>query len=242
MNPTGPSPLRSAEWFAGTDEVALLHRAAMRMGRRPVTATDPRPVIAVTTSETPLNPCNTVLGPRIAEIVAGVEESGGVAVTLPTMSLGEDLMKPTAMLYRNLLAMEVEEYLRTYPLDGVVVTGNCDKTIPGALMGALSADLPTLVVPGGARSAACFRGGLIGTSDVWRLWQEHQAGRLAAGEWAEVEDALGRSAGACNAMGTASTMAVLTEALGLMLPGTATAPAGSADVLAAAREAGHHRS
>jgi dihydroxy-acid dehydratase len=156
------------------------------------------------------------------------------------MSLGEDLMKPSAMLYRNLLAMEVEEYLRSYPLDGVVVTANCDKSIPGGLMGALSADLPTLVHVGGPRAAACVGDRRIGTTDVWRLHQQRQAGRLSDSGWQEVEESLGRHRGACNVMGTACTMAILVETLGLMLPGTALIPATDPAGARAAHETGQH--
>jgi dihydroxy-acid dehydratase len=216
--------LRSAEWLDGNDEVSLLHRAALRSTGHSVGGHD-RPLIGITTSDTDLNPCNTVLRERVTAVAAAIETAGGIALPFPTMSLGEDLMKPTAMLYRNLLAIEVEEYLRSYPLDGVVVTGNCDKSIPGALMGALSADLPTIVVAGGAKSPACLAGRQLGTSDIWRLSNEYAAGQLSDSAWTEVEDALGKAVGACNVMGTASTMALMTEALGLMLPGTAVIPA-----------------
>lgn len=228
---------RSAEWFDGNDEVSLLHRAALRSTGHSVGGHD-RPLIGITTSDTDLNPCNTVLRERVAAVASAIEGAGAVALPFPTMSLGEDLMKPTAMLYRNLLAVEVEEYLRSYPLDGVVITGNCDKSIPGALMGALSADLPTIVVAGGARSPACMAGRRLGTSDIWRLSDEYAAGRLSDSDWADVENALGKAVGACNVMGTASTMALMTEALGLMLPGTAVIPAFDPSGVEAARHAG----
>ncbi len=230
--------LRSQEWFGGADETGLLHRAAIRSGLEGHAAVQGRPVIAVTSSGSALNPCNAAMDDRIAGIVAGIESAGGVAVTLPTMTLGEDLMKPSAMLYRNLLAMEVEEYLRSYPIDGVVVTGICDKSLPGGLMGALSADLPTIVHAGGARAAACLAGRDIGTTDVWRLHHERTAGRLTDGAWTDLEDALARQRGGCNVMGTASTMALLIEALGLILPGTAIIPAGDPAGVVAARETG----
>ncbi len=236
--PPGAPRLRSTEWLAGDDEVSLLHRAALRSTGHDSRAAGGRPLIGITTSDTDLNPCNTVLRERVAAIGAGIEAAGGVALPFPTMSLGEDLMKPSAMLYRNLLAIEVEEYLRSYPLDGIVVTGNCDKSIPGALMGALSTDLPTIVVAGGPRAAACFADQKLGTTDLWRLTHERTAGRLSDDSWTEVEAALGRHRGACNVMGTASTIALLTEALGLMVPGSAIIPAFDPAGVAAAEEAG----
>lgn len=234
---TPPAGLRSTEWFAGNDEVSLLHRAALRSTGHAIDGGG-RPLIGITTSDTDLNPCNTVLREKVRAAASAIEEAGGIALPFPTMSLGEDLMKPTAMLYRNLLSIEVEEYLRSYPLDGVVVTGNCDKSIPGALMGALSADLPTIVVAGGAKSPACLGGRRLGTSDVWRLTNEYAAGRLSDSDWVDFENALGQGVGACNVMGTASTMALLTEALGLMLPGTAVIPASDSSGVEAAGRAG----
>ncbi len=230
--------LRSSEWFSGSNEVAMLHRVALRSGGHDVDHRGRRPVVGITSAISDLSPCHAVLAERIPHLVRGVEEAGGVAVPFPTMVLGEDLMKPSAMLYRNLLAMEVEEYLRAYPLDAVIVTGNCDKAIPGALMGALSADLPTLVHVGGARSPGCFRSRTLNTSEVWRLWHDRQAGRLDDAAWSEAEAALSGSRGACNVMGTSSTMALLVEALGLMLPGTALIPAEDAGGAAAALAAG----
>lgn len=230
--------LRSAEWFDGHDEAGLLHRVALRSGRVGAGALEARPVVAVTRSETTLNPCNAAMRGRVDAILEGIEEAGGVAVELPTMSLGEDLMKPTAMLYRNLLSMEVEEYLRAYPIDGVVVTGICDKSLPGGLMGALSADLPTIVHAGGARPAACLAGRELGTTDVWRITHDRAAGRVTDDEWSGLEDALAAGRGGCNVMGTASTMAVLVEALGLVLPGTSVIPADDPGGVEAAHETG----
>ncbi len=230
--------LRSAGWFDGDDEVAMLHRAALRSSREGDPAIAGRPVIGVTISGSALNPCNAVMVPRIAAILEGIEEAGGIGVELPSMSLGEDLMKPSAMLYRNLLSMEVEEYLRSYPIDGVVITGNCDKSLPGGLMGAFSADLPTIVHAGGARPAACLDGRELGTTDVWRMTHQRAAGTISNGEWAALETALSTGRGACNVMGTASTMALLIEALGLMLPGTAVIPTDDPAGVEAARQTG----
>ena len=231
--------LRSAEWFAGDDEVAVVNRVALRNAGLEPDPSGERPVIGIADSASDLNPCNLPLRPLAAHVRDGVLAAGGIPVVFPTMSLGEDLMKPTAMLYRNLLAMEVEETLRSYPLDGIVLLGNCDKTIPGALMGAASADLPTLVVTGGARPVALFRGRRVGTgTDLWRAWDDYRAGRLNEAAWNEFERCLACGAGACNTMGTASSVAVVVEALGLALPGTATIPAGAPEQAAAARAAG----
>jgi dihydroxy-acid dehydratase len=225
-------PLRSREWFDGDDEVAVLHRVALRssgldLGDAPDRADwGDRPIIGIADSSSELNPCNQPLRALAERVRAGVHEAGGIAVTFGVMSLGEDLMKPSAMLYRNLLAMEVEEYLRSYPLDGVVLLANCDKTVPGALMGALSADLPAVLVTAGPRPPATFRGRQVGTgTDLWRAWEDHRTGALDDAGWAEFERCLACGQGSCNTMGTASSMAVLAEALGLALPGSALVPA-----------------
>ncbi len=232
--------LRSHAWFAGDDEVAVIHRVAMRNAGFNLSAEERRPVIGVLNSASDLNPCNLPLRALANDVRAGVNEAGGICVELPVMSLGEDLMKPTAMLYRNLLAMEVEEYLRTYPLDGVVLLANCDKSVPGAVMGAASADLPFLVVTAGARPAtAVFQGRQVGSgTDLWRAWEDHRSGRVNDEEWAEFERCLACGQGACNTMGTASSMAIVVETLGLSLPGTSVIPAADPDRARAAHESG----
>ena len=231
--------LRSSEWFAGDDEVAVIHRVAMRNAGLDVPEAADRPVIGIANSASDLNSCNLPLAALAESVREGVLAAGGVPAVFPTMSLGEDLMKPSAMLYRNLLAIEVEETLRSYPLDGIVLLGSCDKTIPGALMGAVSADLPTIVVVGGSRPVAQFRGRRLGTgTDLWRAWDDRRAGRLDDEAWAEFERCLACGIGSCNTMGTASSMAVAVEALGLTLPGTSTIPAGQAEAAAAAVAAG----
>jgi dihydroxy-acid dehydratase len=172
-------------------------------------------------------------------VKAGIEEAGGVGAEFGTISLGEDLMKPSAMLYRNLLAIEIEEMVRANPLDGLVVLANCDKSVPGALMGAISANVPTILVTGGSRPVAHFRGRPVGTGTaLWRMWDERRAGRLDDAGWAEFERCLSCGRGACNTMGTASTMAVLSEVLGLMVPGSAAIPAREERGRAAALDAG----
>ncbi len=235
---TGPR-LRSQAWLAGDDEVALEHRVALRSAGLDIGTPADRPVIGIANSASDLNPCNLPLRDLAVEVKTGIEEAGGVGAEFGTISLGEDLMKPSAMLYRNLLAIEIEEMVRANPLDGLVVLANCDKSVPGALMGAISANVPTVLVTGGSRPVAQFRGTPVGTGTaLWRMWDERRAGRLDDIGWAEFERCLSCGRGACNTMGTASTMAVLAEVLGLMVPGAASIPSGEKRGLAAARTAG----
>jgi dihydroxy-acid dehydratase len=234
------SGLRSQRWLAGDDEVALASRVALASAG----VTEPsggaaRPVIGIANSASQLNPCNLPLRPLAAAVADGVRAAGGAPAEFPVISLGEDLMKPSAMLYRNLLAIEIEEMVRANPLDGLVLLANCDKSVPGALMGAISANIPTVLVTGGARPRAMFRGRALGSgTDLWRMWDERRAGRVDDAAWHDLEAALGRGCGACNTMGTASTMAVLSEALGFMVPGSASIPAGDPRGATAARRAG----
>ncbi len=231
--------LRSQAWLAGDDEVALEHRVALASAGLAVGRGEARPVIGIANSASDLNPCNLPLRDLAVEVKAGIEEAGGVGAEFGTISLGEDLMKPSAMLYRNLLAIEIEEMVRANPLDGLVVLANCDKSVPGALMGAISANVPVILVTGGSRPVAQFRGQRVGTGTaLWRMWDERRAGRLDDADWAAFERCLSCGRGACNTMGTASTMAVLSEVLGLMVPGSASIPAGDDRGRAAAREAG----
>jgi dihydroxyacid dehydratase/phosphogluconate dehydratase len=175
--------LRSQQWLAGNDEVAVSHRVALRSAGLTLpddldSSASPKPVIGIADSSSDLNPCNLPLRELAAAAAEGVLEAGGPPVRFPTMSLGEDLMKPSAFLYRNLLAMEIEETIRANPLDGVVVLANCDKTVPAVLMGVASADIPAIAVLGGARPTSQFRGRAIGTgTDLWRLWEDHRAAR-----------------------------------------------------------------
>ena len=231
--------LRSQAWLAGDDEVALEHRVALASAGLTVSRAADRPVIGIANSVSDLNPCNLPLRDLAAVVKAGIEEAGGIGAEFGTISLGEDLMKPSAMLYRNLLAIEIEEMVRANPLDGLVVLANCDKSVPGALMGAISANVPTVLVTGGSRPVAYFRGRPVGTGTaLWRMWDEHRSGRLDDAGWAEFERCLSCGQGACNTMGTASTMAILAEVLGLMVPGAASIPAGQERGRDAARHAG----
>jgi len=228
--------LRSDRWVRGDDEVALDARVALRMGGAEVSAAGGRPIIGIANSASDLNPCNQPLDTLVAPIKAGVADAGGIAVEFPVMSLGEDLMKPSSMLYRNLLAIELEESLRSQPLDAVIVLAACDKSVPGALMGAFSTGLPTLLVVSGPRPVATFEGRRVGTgTDLWRLWDERRAGTLSDERWAELEAALTLGKGTCNTMGTASTMGALGEALGLAWPGSTSMPAGDPRHLDVAR-------
>jgi dihydroxy-acid dehydratase len=234
-----PLPLRSAEWFSGTDEVALLHRAALRSIGIEVGVDADRPIIGIANTSSELNPCNLALSPLVESVKRGVWTAGGIPLEFPVISLGEELMKPSAMLYRNLMAIEVEEMIRSHPLDGVVLLANCDKTLPAVLMGAASADVPAIVVTGGPRAAGTFRGRALGSgTDLWRYWEEFRTGTMSQTEWGELQACLGCSIGACNTMGTASTMAVLTETMGMMLPGGSTIPAGDSRRLVHAEQSG----
>lgn len=230
--------LRSQGWFVGDDDIALEHRAALRAAGIPVPG-DRQPVIGVLSSISDLNPCNLPLRAAGAAVKAGVSEAGGIAVELPVMSLGEDLMKPSAMLYRNLLSIEAEEYIRSNPLDGVVLLGNCDKTIPALLMAAASADVPAVLVSGGYRRPGSLDGHEVAAgTDLWKSWDQRRAGHLSDERWRALEKALGCSQGACNVMGTAMTMAILTETLGMMIPGASTLAFNDERLTAAATDSG----
>jgi dihydroxyacid dehydratase/phosphogluconate dehydratase len=236
---TTRSKLRSSEWFFGDDETALSHRVVMKSVGLETDPSNARPIIGIADSSSDLNPCNLPLRKLVDEVKRGVLDAGGLPVAFPVMSLGEDLMKPSAMLYRNLLSMEVEEYLRAYPIDGVVLLANCDKSVPGSLMGAASANLPTVMLTAGARPVPVFRGKRIGTgTDLWRKWADLRAGKIDEAEWKEFEACLDCGLGSCNTMGTASSVAIMVEVLGLTLPGTSTIPAGTPERDRAAYESG----
>ncbi|TWT98414.1 L-arabonate dehydratase [Stieleria varia] len=185
-----------------------------------------RPVVAILNTWSELNTCHSHFRNRADEVRRGILQAGGFPVEVPVMSLGEMLMKPTTMLYRNLLAMEVEEVLRCHPIDAAVLMGGCDKTVPAMLMGAISADIPSVFFPAGAMLSARWKDVTLGSgSDVWKYWDERVAGNLCDSDWKGIENCIGRSAGTCMTMGTASTMACVAEALGFTLPGAADIPA-----------------
>jgi dihydroxy-acid dehydratase len=232
------SRLRSAQWYAGDDRNAYIHRAWMRRGV-PGDAFNGRPHIAIANTASDLTPCNAHLTEVAASVKNGVYEAGGIPLELPVVSLGETLLRPTAMLWRNMAAMATEEMLRANPIDGVVLLGGCDKTIPALLMAAASVDLPAVVVPGGPMLTGTFRGVSLGCgTDVWRLSEEVRAGTLSAEEFTRSESAMIRSRGHCNTMGTASTMALVAEALGTVVPGVAGTPAADSRLLEAAHGTG----
>jgi dihydroxy-acid dehydratase len=218
--------LRSARWYAARDLRAFGHRSRTKqMGFAPEDW-EGKPVIAVVNTWSEMNPCHAHLRARAEEVKRGVWQAGGFPVEMPALSLGEPFMKPTTMLYRNLLAMETEELLRANPIDGAVLLGGCDKTVPGLLMGAISMNIPSIFIPAGPMLRGNWNGVTLGSgSDVWKYWADLRAGSITEDDWREIEDGIARSFGTCMTMGTASTMAILTEALGLSLPGAASIPA-----------------
>jgi dihydroxy-acid dehydratase len=230
--------VRSAQWYAGEDRNAYIHRAWMRRGL-PGDAFSGRPHIAIANTASDLTPCNAHLTEVAASVRNGVYEAGGIPLELPVVSLGETQVRPTAMLWRNMAAMATEEMLRANPIDGVVLLGGCDKTIPALLMAAASVDLPAVVVPGGPMLTGTFRGMPLGCgTDVWRLSEEVRAGTLSQEQFARSESSMIRSRGHCNTMGTASTMALVAEALGTIVPGVAGTPAPDSRLLEAAHGTG----
>src|SRR6476660_384398 len=218
-------PLRSRQWYAGHDRNAYIHRAWMRRGV-PDDAFTGRPQIAIANTASDLPPCNAHLTEVARSVRDGIYEAGGIPLEMPVVSLGETQLRPTAMLWRNMAAMATEEMLRANPIDGVVLLGGCDKTIPSLLMAAASVDLPAVVVPGGPMLTGTFRGTPLGCgTDVWRLSGEVRAATLSEEQFIKSESSMIRSRGHCNTMGTASTMGLLAEALGTVLPGLAGTPA-----------------
>ena len=230
--------LRSSQWYGGDDRNGYIHRAWMRRGL-PSSAFTGRPHIAIANTASQLTPCNAHLNEVSEAVQRGVWEAGGVALDLPVMSLGETQVRPTAMLWRNLAAMSIEEMLRANPIDGVVLLGGCDKTIPALLMAAASVDLPAVVVPGGPMLTGHFRGVPLGCgTDVWRLSEEVRGGTMTAADFLDSESSMIRSRGHCNTMGTASTMACVAEALGMVVPGLAGTPAPDSRLLELAHGTG----
>jgi dihydroxy-acid dehydratase len=229
---------RSAQWYAGTDRNAYIHRAWMRRGL-PAHAFDGRPHIAIANTASDLTPCNAHFTEVAESVKQGVYEAGGIPLNLPVVSLGETLVRPTAMLWRNMAAMAAEEMFRANPIDGLVLLGGCDKTIPALLMAAASVDLPAVVLPGGPMLTGTFRGVPLGCgTDVWRLSEEVRAGTLSEEQFIKSESSMIRSRGHCNTMGTASTMGLIAEALGMVLPGLAGTPAADSRLLESAHATG----
>lgn len=221
-----PEELRSHRWYGVNDLHAFGHRSrTAQMGYHPSDYMG-KPVIAVINTWSEINSCHTHFKQRVEEVKRGVWQAGGFPVEMPAMSLAEPFQKPTTMLYRNFLAMEVEEVLRSYPFDGCVLMGGCDKTTPGLLMGAISMNLPAIYLPAGPMLRGDWNGRTLGSgSDTWKYWAELRAGRITEAEWKGLESGIARSAGHCMTMGTASTMTSAAEALGMTLPGFASIPA-----------------
>ncbi len=217
---------RSREWFQAPEYYGFGRRAWLRSEGFPADVFDGKPVVGICNSWSELNNCNAHLRDVAAAVKRGVWAAGGVPLEFPTISLGEMFMRPTTMMYRNLMAMDVEESIRANPLDAVVLLCGCDKTTPAQLMGAASADIPAIVVPGGPMLAGEWRGQRLGSgTDGKKLFDQYRTGRLTEEEWCEIEGCIARTAGHCTVMGTASTMTSLAEALGMTLPGSANIPA-----------------
>jgi dihydroxy-acid dehydratase len=221
-----PRDLRSARWFAPDDLRSFGHRSRlMQLGHAEGDFRD-RPVIGVLNTWSELNSCHAHFRERAQDVKRGVTQAGGFAVELPALSLDESFLKPTSMLYRNMLAMETEEMIRAHPLDGVVLMGGCDKTTPGLVLGATSAGVPFVYLPAGPMLRGNYKGRTLGSgSDAWKYWDERRAGNLTEEEWIGLQGGIARSAGVCMTMGTASTMTAIAEAMGLCLPGASSIPA-----------------
>lgn len=224
--PSSTKPLRSQKSYGGTSKDSFIHRSWMKSQGLPDDAFDGRPIIGICNTWSELTPCNAHLREIAESVKNGVWEAGGVPLEFPVMSLGETQMRPTAMLYRNLLSMDVEESLRGNPLDGVVLLGGCDKTTPGQLLGAASVDLPTMVISSGPMLNGKYRGTDIGSgTDVWKFSEAVRAGNMTRAEFMSAERGMSRTPGTCMTMGSASTVACLVEAMGLSMPYNATIPA-----------------
>ena len=231
--------LRSARWFGPADLRSFGHRSrAMQMGYAPEEWTG-RPVIAIVNTFSDLQPCHLHFKQRVDDVKRGVLMAGGFPVELPALSVSESYVKPTTMMYRNMLAMETEELLRSHPIDGAVLLGGCDKTTPGLLLGATSMNIPAIFVPAGPMLRGNFQGKQLGSgSDSWKYWDELRAGKITEADWAGVEAGIARSYGTCMTMGTASTMTAIAEAVGMVLPGGSSIPAADAGHIRLCSESG----
>jgi len=221
-----PAELRSHRWYGVQDLRSFGHRSrTAQMGYERGDYAG-KPVIAIINTWSDINHCHTHFRQRAEEVKRGVWQAGGFPLEMPAMALAETMQKPTTMMYRNFLAMETEELLRSYPADGCVLMGGCDKTTPALVMGATSMNIPAIYLPAGPMLKGHWRGQTLGSgSDTWKYWDELRAGRITQGDWQEIEDGIARSAGTCMTMGTAATMMSLAESLGLSLPGAASIPA-----------------
>ena len=224
-----PADLRSARWFAPDDLRSFGHRSRMmQMGLAPEDW-EGKPIIGILNTWSEMNPCHLHFRQRAEEVKKGVAQAGGLAVEIPTISIDESFTKPTSMLYRNMIAMETEETIRSHPLDGVVLMGGCDKSTPGLTMGAITAGVPFIYLPAGPMLRGNYAGKILGSgSDAWKFWDERRAGNISDQEWLGVEGGIARSYGHCMTMGTASTMTAIAESMGLCLPGASSIPAADA--------------
>jgi dihydroxy-acid dehydratase len=221
-----PDELRSHRWFGASDLRSFGHRSRLRQFGYDLADWSGKPVIAVINTWSDINACHGHLRARAEDVKRGVLQAGGLPIELPAMSLAEPMVKPSTMLYRNLLAMETEELLRSHPIDGAVLMGGCDKTTPGLIMGAISMGVPAIYVPAGPSLRGNWRGETLGSgSDAWKYWDEKRAGNITEKDWIEIENGISRSFGTCMVMGTAATMMAIAEALGLALPGASSIPA-----------------
>ena len=228
--------LRSARWFAPDDLRAFGHRSrAMQMGYAPEDWVG-KPVIAILNTWSDAQPCHMHFKSRVDDVKRGILQAGGFPMELPALSLSESFLKPTTMLYRNLLAMEAEELLRGHPVDGVVLMGGCDKTTPALLLGAISMGIPAIYLPAGPMLRGNWKGKVLGSgSDAWKYWDERRAGKISDDDWVDVEAGIARSYGTCMTMGTAATMMAMAETLGMTLPGASSIPAADANHIRMAR-------
>ena len=221
-----PEQLRSARWFAPDDLRSFGHRSRMMQLGYAEEEFMGKPIIGVLNTWSELNSCHGHFPERVRDVKRGVLQAGGFPVEMPALSVDESFLKPTSMLYRNLLAMETEEMIRAHPLDGVVLMGGCDKTTPGLVMGAITAGVPMIFLPAGPMLRGHYAGRVLGSgSDAWKYWDERRAGKVTDEEWLGIQGGIARSVGTCMTMGTASTMTAITEAMGLSLPGASSIPA-----------------
>ena len=226
MSRKRPQDLRSQRWMGPDDLRSFGHRARFRQGGFDLPDWNGKPVIGIINTWSDINFCHTHLRARADDVKRGVWQAGGFPLELPAISLAEPFVKPTTMLYRNLLAMETEELLRSHPIDGAVLLGGCDKTTPGLLMGAISMGIPAIFVPAGPQLRGNWHGETLGSgSDAWKFWAERRAGTITQADWEEIEGGIARTYGTCMVMGTAATMMAITEALGFTLPGASSIPA-----------------
>ena len=226
MHRKRPEDLRSHRWLGVSDLRSFGHRSRLRQFGYDAEDWAGRPVIGIINTWSEINACHAHLRARAENVKRGVLQAGGFPIELPAMSLAEPFVKPSTMLYRNFLAMEAEELLRSHPLDGAVLLGGCDKTTPGLVMGAISMGIPAIYVPAGPMLRGNWRGEYLGSgSDVWKYWMEKRAGNITDEQWNEMEGGIARSFGTCMVMGTAATMMAIAEALGLTLPGASSIPA-----------------